>query len=66
LLYIGYIYIGSTAGLTVWLFVELAIGSTTSIEKVMDYAGPLQAIFTVLIVWFKTFLAFSYLAYALI
>jgi len=54
------------AGLTAWLFMELAIGNTASVEGVVDYAGPLQAVFAVLVVWFKIFLAFSYLARALI
>jgi len=53
-------------GLTIQLFVGLAIGSIIGIEGVIDCAGPLQAIFTVPMVWFKTFLAFSCLTYALI
>jgi len=66
LLYISYIYTGSTAGLTAWLFAGLAIGSTAGIEGVANSAGPLRAVFAVPVVWFKVFLAFSYLAYALI
>jgi len=60
------VYVGSTAGLIVWLFTGLAIDSIVSVEGVADCAGPLWAIFTVPIIWFKAFLAFSCLAYALI
>jgi len=44
----------------------LAIGNIASAEGVADYAGPLQAVFAVPVVWFKIFLTFSYLAYTLI
>jgi len=66
LLYIGRVYTGSTVGLTVWLFIGLAIGSIASVKGVIDCAGLLQAVFVVPIVWFKAFLAFSCLACALI
>jgi len=39
-----------SAGLIARLFVGLAIGSTAGIKGVVDYAGPLQAIFTVPVV----------------
>jgi len=41
---------GSTAKLTVWLFIGLVIGSTTGVKGVVDYARPLQAILIVPIV----------------
>jgi len=66
LLYIGYIYAGSTARLAVWLFAGLAIDNIASIKGVADCAGPLWTVLAVLMVWFKIFLAFNYLARALI
>jgi len=47
LLYIGYVYIGSTAGLAARVFVGLATGSMASVEGVADCAGPLRAVFMV-------------------
>ena len=44
----------------------LAIGNIAGAKGVADCAGPLRAVFAVPVVWFKVFLAFSYLAYALI
>jgi len=58
--------VGSTVGLTTWLFTRLAIGSTIGVERVTDCAGPLWAVLAVLVVWFKAFLAFNCLTYALI
>jgi len=46
--------------------VGLVTGSIASVIGVTDCAGALQAVFTVLVVWFKAFLAFKYLAHALI
>ena len=65
-MYIGCVYTGSTARLAAQLFAGLAIGSIASVERVAGCAGPLQAVFTVPMVWFKAFLAFSHLARALI
>jgi len=65
-LYIGYVYIGSTVELAIRLFVGLAIGSIVGVEGVADCAGLLRAVFTVPVVWFKAFLAFSCLACTLI
>jgi len=45
------------------LLMGLAIGSITSAERV---AKVLRVVLAVLMVWFKTFLAFNYLACALI
>jgi len=50
LLYIGYVYVGSTAGLAAWLLTGLAINSAANIKGVVDYAGPLRTVFTVLVV----------------
>jgi len=41
------VYAGSTAGLAVWLFAGLAVGSIAGAEGVADYAGPLRAVFAV-------------------
>jgi len=60
------VYAGNTVGFAAWLFVGLAIGSIASIKGVAGCAEPLQAILAVPVVWFKGFLAFNCLAYALI
>ena len=44
----------------------LAIINTASVVEVTDYIGALRAILAVLIVWYKAFLVFNYLAHALI
>jgi len=66
LLYISCVYAGNTARLIARLFAGLVISSTASVKGVADCVGPLRAVFTVSIVWFKALLAFNYLAHALI
>jgi len=41
LLYIGYIYAGSTVGLAIRLLMGLAVGSIAGVEGVADYIGLL-------------------------
>jgi len=60
------VYTRITAKLAAQLAAGLAAANITNIIEVVDCAGALRAIFAVLIVWFKIFLAFNYLAYALI
>jgi len=55
--------VGSTAGLTAWLLVGLAVNNIAGIKGV---AGALWVVLAVLIVWFKIFLVFNHLARALI
>jgi len=65
-LYIGCVYIGNIIELVVRLPVGLAIGNIVSVVRVADCAGALWAVFAVPVDWFKIFLAFNCLAYALI
>ena len=51
---------------TVGLAAELMAGYTASAIGVVDRARVLRAIYIVLIVWFREFLALYHLAYALI
>ena len=55
-----------TAGLAAQLATKLTAGCTAGAVGVVDRARVLQAVFIVLIVWFKEFLALCRSAYTLI
>ena len=59
-------YTGPIVGLAARLAAKLAAGSMAGAAGVVDYTGVLQAVFIVLMVWFKEFFALYHLAYALI
>jgi len=53
-------------GLAARLAAKLMAGCAAGAIGVADYAGVLRAIYIVLMVWFREFLALYHLAYALI
>jgi len=59
-------YIKIIVKLIAQLVAELIINNIASIIKIVDHTGALQAVFIVFVVWFKAFLIFNYLVYALI
>jgi len=66
LLYIGQVCARPTAGLAAQLAAKLIAGCTASAVGVADRAGVLQAVYKVLVVWFREFLALYRLDRALI
>ena len=65
-LYIGQVYARPVAGLAARLAAKLTAGCIAGAVGVIDRAGVLQAVYKVLIVWFREFLALYRLNYALI
>jgi len=64
--YAGRVYNGITAGLAARLVAGSVAGYTGDVVGIADCVGALRAVLAVLMVWFKAFLAFKCLAYALI
>ena len=64
--YAGRVYNGITAGLAARLVAGSVAGYTGDVVGIADCVGALRVVFTVLIIWFKAFLALKYSVYTLI